>query len=140
MRLVSATSCAMLWLLFMIPNVQAQGQVACGAPSPSGTAGAAGIRRLISGSSASDSAWRANAKLPATTASAVVFVTSDSLCDVAARAVANLSAPSAPVRPVWVLFASSNRYIVFGTGRTSQGRPLGSVFDSTFTWLADFLE
>jgi hypothetical protein len=130
----------MLGLLLIAPNVQAQKQVQCGASSASGTAGAAGIRRLISGTTASDSAWRANAKLPATPASGVQFVTSKSLCDAAARAVANLSSPAAPVRPVWLLSVGPSRYVVFGTGRTSQGRPLGSVFDNTFKWLADFLE
>jgi hypothetical protein len=95
---------------------------------------------MISGSSAEDSAWRANAKLPPTTASAVAFVTSDSLCTAAARAIARLSSPAAPAQPVWLLSAGRTRYIVFGTGRVSEGRALGSVFDTTFTWLADFIE
>jgi hypothetical protein len=127
-------------LLLMVQNAFAQSTVSCGAPSASRTSGAAGIRRLISGASAEDSAWRANANLSATTASSVVFVSADSLCDVAARAVANLSAPAAPLQPVWVLSAGPNRYIVFGSGRISRDRPLGSVFDSAFNWLADFFE
>jgi hypothetical protein len=140
MQLLRATSIATLALLLTGLSLRAQSVVSCGAPSTSGTTEAAGMRRLISGSSATDSAWRANAKLPMMAASAVVFVSSDSLCDIAARAVANLSTPAAPVKPVRVLSVGPDRYIVYGAGRMSEGRLLAAVFDSTFTWLADFLE
>jgi hypothetical protein len=140
MRLFATLCFAMLGLLSTGPTLQAQSPVACGAPSASSASGAAGVRRLISGSAPSDSAWRASVKLPAMSASSVVFVTSDSLCDVAARAVANLSSPAAPIQPVWLLSAGPNRYVVFGSGRMSADRLLGSLFDSTFTWLADFFE
>jgi hypothetical protein len=73
-------------------------------------------------------------------ASGVRFVTSISLCDAAARAVAKLSSPAATPRPVWLFSVGPTRYVVMGTGRTSQGKILGSVFDNTFTWLADFAE
>lgn len=140
MRVLKAISFAMIAVSINFSTLRAQGFVACGAPNASGNAEAAGMRQLISGSSASDSAWRARASLPKVVASAVVFVTSDSLCDVAARAVANLSAPAAPVQPVWVLSVGPDRYIVYGAGRMRDGWLLAAVFDSSFTWVADFLE
>jgi hypothetical protein len=140
MRFLKAVSLAMVASLLMFSNLRAQSFVACGAPNASGNAEAAGMRQLISGSSASDSAWRARASLPKMAASAVVFVTSDSLCDVAARAVANLSTPPAPVQPVWVLSVGPDRYIVYGAGRMRDGWLLAAVFDGSFTWIADFLE
>jgi hypothetical protein len=127
--------------LLVLRNQKVHGQslVGCGAPSPTSAAVTSGVRQLASGLTQSDSVWRGIAKVPLVAASTVALVNSDSLCDAAARAVANLSTPAAPLRAVWVLAAGPNRLIVFGSGRRSEGRALAAVFDSTLTWLADVL-
>jgi hypothetical protein len=97
-----------------------------------------GVRRLVSGSSKTDSLWRVHAKLPKTAAANVTFVTADSLCDAAARAVAALSTPAAPIARVWVIAVGPTRYVVFGAPRVNSQAALSAVFDTTLSWLADY--
>jgi hypothetical protein len=92
------------------------------------------------GSDPEDAEWRASAKLPLTDSSAVTLVVSDSICTAAANAIAQFSGASGTPYPVWVIAVGPTRYIVFNLERTSAGRRLAAVFDTNFTWLADFIQ
>jgi hypothetical protein len=92
------------------------------------------------GADPEEARWRGAAKLPLTDSSAVTLVVSDSICTVAANAVAHFSGTSGTVYPVWVIAVGPTRYIVFNLERTSAGRRLAAVFDTNFTWLADFIQ
>jgi hypothetical protein len=117
----------------------AQTLLPCGAPSgATPEAMLSGLRGLVSGADATDSIFRANANLPRTAAANVTFITAESLCDVAARAMSALSSPPAELAPVWVIAVDSTRYVVFGVPRRENEYALSAVFDTSFTWLADF--
>ena len=95
------------------------------APSTDGFAQANfdGVKVLVSDTSASSAGWRADADLPLTSASAVIFVTSDSICTAAANLTAQME-PNVPVHAVWVLAIGPSRYMVFDKERRSAGRLL----------------
>jgi hypothetical protein len=97
-----------------------------------------GVALFVSDTSGENATWRTNARLPSTPASAVTFVTSDSLCTVAANLTAAME-PSIPVHPVWVMAIGPTRYVVFDKERTSAGRLLVAIYDAAFNWLADMI-
>ena len=123
------------------PAMTAGAQAVPCAPSSDGYAQSvfSGVKEFASGLSADDLGWRANVQLPLTTDSLVSFVTSDSVCTAAANAVAQTYGPGVSPQPVWVIAVGPSRYVVFDKKRGSAKRLLAGVFDSTFTWLADFL-
>ncbi len=98
----------------------------------------AGLAAFVSDTSASSAGWRVDAHLPLTPASAVTFVTSDSICSVAANLTAQME-PNVPVHAVWVVAVGPSRYLVFDKARMSAGRLLVAVYDAVFTWLADMV-
>lgn len=135
---ILASTFALMALGGLTPRAAAaQATYTCGAPT--GTTPEtmlSGLRRLLSGGAVSDSAWRATAKLPQTAPTNVTIVTADSVCDTAARAVAALATPSGTISRVWVIAVDTSRYVVFGAAR--QNYATAAVFDTNFTWLADF--
>lgn len=117
----------------------AQTSYTCGSPvGPGPEAMLAGLKARVAGPLPEDSAWRSQVQLPMTPEADVSFVTADSVCDLAARAVAALSTPAAPVQRVWVIAVGATRYVVWGTSRGGPQKLVRTVFDENFVRLVEF--
>lgn len=118
----------------------AQSLIACGpSDSPIQSAELTGIRRLLADSSKDGRVFRGLAHLPSVAANDVTIVTDTTICDAVAHAVATHVGAGAPAVPVWVIAVGSTRLIAFGR-IVSGGRAIASTFDTSYSWLADFLQ
>lgn len=131
--------CSSLLLVALGARVEAQ-TIAC-APASDSDAQLflSGVSDLASQADTTSKLWRSSAQLPQVPAATVVFAATDSVCTRAANAAATLRGAGAQPYPVWVIAVGPDRYVVFDKERKSAGRLLAAVFDTTFTWLADFL-
>lgn len=138
MKLFRTTRWSGMALACLATGLQAQSVPWAPSADAFAQANLAGVATLVSDTSTSRAGWRAAAHLPLTPASAVTFVTSDSICTVAANLTAQME-PNVPVHAVWVLAIGPTRYMVFDKERRSVGRRLVAIYDAAFNWLADMI-
>jgi hypothetical protein len=91
---------------------------------------------FVSGTASEDSMYRARNQLPQVAASQVQTVQTDSVCQLAAAALATKWGTGSASDSTWVISVGSTRYLVFNLKQVDAGRVVGLLFDSSFNYLA----